>query len=254
MNYGFLVEGMTWSFSRVRAYLDCPYRFLLRYILCEPARDDMFFTSYGSFVHELIAGYLSGEYKKEDLVHIYARKFGDRVTEPAPTPAISARYYADGFNYFTDFDFPYTDIAAVEQKTKFSVNTHNFVGIIDCLAREGDDLILIDHKSRMLQKRSGKNPPLKRDAELDEYYRQLYLYCKPVYEMYGRFPKRLEFNCFRSGTLISEPFDAAKYSDTLAWFDNIIKEIAAKDDWPAKVDAFACANLCEMNGGCEYAE
>lgn len=248
---------MTWSFSRVGSYLDCPYRFLLKYILCEPEEKEMFFSSYGSFMHGLIADNLTGKCGADELFVRYLEGFDKNVRGEPPNQSIYGRYYTDGMRYCSDYGwrgFPYRDIEAVERRVFFNVYGRKFVGVIDCLAREGDDLILIDHKSRTLQPRSGKNPPLKRDEELDEYYRQLYLYCKPVKEIYGRFPKRLEFNCFRSGVWISEPFDEVKYWETLQFFANVILEISARDDWPHIDNPFVCRNLCEMNGKCEYCE
>lgn len=254
MNYGYLIEGMTWSFSRIGSYLDCPYRFLLKYVLCRPQKEEMFFTDYGVLVHELIADCLKGKYKKEDMPALYAERFDSEIKSPAPSQNIYDKYREDGARYFDRFDFPYEDILAVEKKVKFEVGRYKFTGVIDCLASDDGRLVLVDHKSRTLQPKSGKNPPLKRDAEVDEYFRQLYLYCKPVFETYGRFPDRLELNCFRNGNLISEPFDHDKYDDTLRFFSKTIDEIVARSDWPPSVDAFACKNLCEMSGECEYCE
>ena len=254
MNYGYLIEDMTWSFSRVGSYLDCPYRFLLKYILCKPQKDEMFFSNYGRFVHKLIAECLVGWTKKEDVAARYEEDFETEVKGEAPSQNIYGKYYTDGLKYFSDFSFPYAKIAAVEQKVRFDLGKYKFVGVIDCLAHDEGKLVLVDHKSRTLQPKSGRNPPLKRDEEVDEYMRQLYLYCKPVEEMYGRFPDRLELNCFRNGNLISEPFDLEKYKQTQKFFIDIIDGIAARSDWPPSVDAFACKNLCEMSGECEYCE
>lgn len=52
--YEHIIDQMTWSYSRIKAFDDCPYRWFLKYIKCEPG-SEMFFASYGSFMHELNA-------------------------------------------------------------------------------------------------------------------------------------------------------------------------------------------------------
>ena len=50
-DYAFILDEMTWSYSRVSTYLTCPNCFLLEYIL-KKASVDGAFGQYGKFGHE----------------------------------------------------------------------------------------------------------------------------------------------------------------------------------------------------------
>lgn len=53
VNYAPLIDDMVWSYSRIKAFEDCPYRWYLKYIKKFHGKD-MFFSSYGTFMHKLI--------------------------------------------------------------------------------------------------------------------------------------------------------------------------------------------------------
>lgn len=70
MKYSHIIDEMTWSYSRITAYEDCPYRFYLKYIKkIKGVRH--FFSDYGSFMHLIIQKFLTGELKKSELVGYY---------------------------------------------------------------------------------------------------------------------------------------------------------------------------------------
>ena len=48
MDYSYIVGQMTWSHTRLAAFEDCPYKFLLRYILDLPPGEH-FFSGYTPF-------------------------------------------------------------------------------------------------------------------------------------------------------------------------------------------------------------
>jgi len=85
----------------------------------------------------------------------------------------------------------------------------------------------------------------------DEYLRQLYLYAVPVAEQYGP-PGNLVFNCFRTGSMISEPFSQAAFEETIAWALRIIEDTLREKDWLPCEDAWKCRYLCDVAGECEY--
>ena len=49
INYAPLIDDMVWSYSRIKAFVDCPYRFYLKYIRHIHGKE-MFFASYGTFM------------------------------------------------------------------------------------------------------------------------------------------------------------------------------------------------------------
>ena len=90
--------------------------------------------------------------------------------------------------------------------------------------------------------------------ELDKYQRQLYVYASAVNQLYGRHPDFIEFNCFRTGTWISEPFQYERLLDTESWATRLINKITATDDWYANLDFWFCKQLCDVATECEYEE
>lgn len=212
----------------------------------------MFFSDYGSFMHELIAKYLRGSLDKDALLDAYLTGFKWNVVGKAPSSKVFANYFDQGFDYLANLNFPYKSPASVEQKVSFTVGDKPFVGIIDCVVRDGDDLVVLDHKSRSLKPRSGRATPTASDKELNAYLRQLYLYSIPVEQLYHAYPDRLEFNCFRTGQLISEPFRTEELEKTKSWALGSIDKITKNTDWSPKIDYWKCRYICGLGTECCY--
>lgn len=242
---------MTWSYSRINCFEDCPYKFFLTYVKC-CEEEKRFFASYGSFVHAIMASYLQGLLRKDELAQFYLLNFGKEVHGEAPSAKVFTNYFNAGYRYFSDCNFD-TNVIAVEEYMRFKLGEHNFVGVIDYIrVNEDGSLVLGDHKSKDLKPRSKKRVPCKSDRELDAYLEQLYLYCKPFKERYGRFPDYLEFNCFRTGVVITEPFDVEKYNVVINKFSAKPNSIALNEQWQPRIEYFKCKYLCGKNNSCEY--
>lgn len=252
ISYAPLIEGMTWSYSRIKTYEDCPYRWFLKYIRFPHFHGDgLFFAEYGKFLHELIAGYYSGEQNAAQTQLLYLEKFKDRVRGRPPTATVFQNYFSDGARYLRDIRPPPYPILAVEKQLSFHVSQYPFTGFIDFL---GDDsgLVVGDHKSRKFKPRSGRSPPTKGDLELDDYLRQLYLYSVAIESIYGSPPKRLCINAFRSGLMIDEPYREEAKDEACDWAKQKIEEITTKQEFDAAPEYFKCRYLCEMHHLCEY--
>lgn len=252
MNLRHIISQMTWSYSRIRCFEDCPYKFFLTYIRpCD--EEERFFASYGSFVHAIMALYLKGLLRKDQLALYYLLNFSKEVHGFAPNRKVFTNYFEAGYRYLSDCGFD-TNVIAVEESMEFEIGEHSFVGIIDYVRLNPEDgsLVLGDHKSKDLKPRSHKCKPTKSDAELDTYLEQLYLYCKPFKERYGRFPDFLEFNCFRTGVVITEPFEIETYNSVIDKFSVIPNNISMNTEWKPNLEYFKCRYLCGKSGSCEY--
>lgn len=54
ISYRPLIEAMTWSYSRLEIFDDCPYRWFLTYIHTPKLKkEDKFYAAYGLFMHDL---------------------------------------------------------------------------------------------------------------------------------------------------------------------------------------------------------
>lgn len=249
--YAPLIEDMVWSYSRIKTFYDCPYRWYLKYIrkLCG---ENMFFSDYGSFVHKLIELYYRGEKSQSQLCDMYLQSFKSHVKGRAPNQKVFANYFRSGFDYLKNFTpFPYNMIA-VEKRVDFLVDGIPFIGYIDFLGERDGELYVVDNKSKALKPRSARLKPTKTDEELDDYLRQLYIYSAAVEQELGRKPKHLCFNCFREQTLIEEPFREQAYAESKRWLSDSVAQITAETDFRPDIEYFRCAYLCEMNGHCEY--
>lgn len=253
MKYTAIIQDMTWSYTRLTSFESCPYKFLLTYIKRSP-KVPMFFSDYGTFVHKIIELCLTGQLPKEQLVPYYLENFRQEIKGQAPNTRTFDTYFHNGLEYLKSFSYPYPleNVIGVERHIDFDLDGHRFTGIIDSVVSEGDDFIIVDNKSRNLKHRSKRKKPTKSDEELDKYLRQLYLYSIPLVEEYGKFPKRLEFNCFREGQLISEPFVESAYEEAKQWALGIIHTIEENENWKPVQEFWKCHYLCERNCSCCY--
>lgn len=253
VSYEPLIRDMVWSYSRLKSFEDCPYRWYLKYIrFPKGKKKHMFFSDYGVFVHELIADVYSGKRSAQSAGTEYLLKFRSKVIGRAPNQRIFDSYFHDGLNYFRSCQVK-NRVLSVEDRNEFSVGGLPFLGIIDRLEEDEDGgIILVDNKSRNLKPRSTRKQPTKGDEELDSYLRQLYLYAIPVREKFGRFPKKLCFDCFRSQTRVEEEFLPEKLEETKAWVADTVETIAKEEEFRPNMEFFKCNYLCEMQGLCDY--
>ncbi len=228
----------------------CPYGFLLRYVK-RVKNKPRFFSDYGSFVHKLIEQHLRGLLKKEELVDSYLSGFRRQINGQAPNVKIFKNYFEQGYQYFSGIDFPYKSPIGVEQEVSFSIEDKPFTGVIDCVA-EDNGIVVLDNKSRSLKPRSNRKKPTAHDNELDSYLRQLYLYSIPIELLYHTYPDRLEFNSFRTGVLISEPFRKDEFDKSKDWALKSIDTITCNENWPPKIDYWKCRYICGLSDACCY--
>lgn len=250
--YSLITSGMTWSYSRITSFERCPYQFFLTYIRPQ-TQAPMFFSDYGSLVHEILGLFYEGKLKKEELVSSYLTNFFHRVRGRAPSSAVYQNYLQQGVDCLKAVQRPEEKILGVEQRVEFSVGDLPFVGFVDLILQDADGrLTICDHKSRALKPRSKSGKHTKSDEELDRYLRQLYLYSIPVTEQYGRKPDFLQFHCYRVGRTIREPFREPAFEDAKAWALETVQKINSETEWKPCIDYYRCRNLCGFHSFCEY--
>lgn len=253
----YLIDQMTWSHSRISSYLTCPYQFFLKYIEMEE-EDPMFLAQYGSFVHEILARYYSGEFSRADALDYYLTQFRSSVQGKPPSMTVFENYYTQGLDCVKRLS-PLVDsgieVLDVEHRFDFQIDGYPFVGIVDLMYRDSEgSLCIMDHKSRTLKKPSSRQKPTKTDIELAFYTRQLYLYSVPVAENYRKNPDFLTFNCYRSGEVIKQKFRFDAFEEAKQWALGAIHKIEEEKDWRPDLSWWRCKYLCGFGRSCEYAQ
>lgn len=250
--YSFILDGMTWSYSRIKTYEDCPYRFFLRYIYdCE--EKSLFFSSYGSFMHEILERFYLNKLTRDGASLHFLTNFNGKVVADAPSPSVYLSFFESGLDCLEKLKKPSGKVLAAEKPVRFSVGGYPFIGFVDLIVEGEDHSIEIwDHKSHPLKERSGRKKPTKTDQELDAYLRQLYLYAIPVCLEYGVNPSNLVFNCYRKGVLIREPFLQERFDEAKRWAISCIEQIKRAKSFPPDIAYFKCRYLCSVSDHCEY--
>ena len=249
VSYRPLIEDMTWSYSRIKSFGDCPYGWFCRYIRGEKEAP-MFYASYGSFIHSLLRRFYDGELSKEALPVEFLLHFSTEVRGERPAQSTVVKYIHSGHDYLKNFEpFPY-NVLGVEKELHFDLDGVPFVAYVDFIGEKDGKLVILDHKSRELKPRSGKKKPTAKDQELDVILRQLYLYAHGVRQISGDFPSLLCVNSFRNGNLIEEPFRESAYQESMDWAKREIEEISAEEDFRPQTDYFQCRYLCGFHHDC----
>lgn len=246
-----LIQDMTWSYSRLKAFDDCPYRWYLQYIRARKS-DERFYASFGTFMHKILERYYKGELSKEDMLVEYYRNFQYEVHGYRPKPATLQKYIESGADYLTSFEPLPWNTVGVEMRVSFSIEDKPFVGWIDHLGELCGDFYLTDNKSADLEPFSGRTKPTLKDKRLAETLRQLYIYSAAVEQTYGKLPTYLCLNCFRTRVFIKVPFDQKEYENAKKWALDTIERIENTEVFPPKQNPFSCFWICGVTKHCKY--
>ena len=224
----FLLDTMTWSFSRLNSFYNCPYEWKLRYIDCNKSENG-FFGEYGSLIHKILEKYEKGELSLFELNDYYEEHFSENV--------------------------PHDEVLGVEKEVRFQIAGKDFVGYIDLLLKEKETgkIIILDHKSASIKiLKNGKVS--KSDQEhVREFIRQLCLYAIPIIQEYGHVDE-LWWTLFKDRNWLKIPFNKEDYDEAIKWAEDTLILIEKEKDWlPNNSSSYYCNYLCgQRNHACEY--
>lgn len=249
-----------WSYSRTTCFDHCKYEYYLGYVVHD---DELylsewnFYAEVGSFVHEILAKIITGELNSEDSLDYYLDHFDEYVLYKTYPGAMNKTYESIA-DYFSNLDLSWLnryEVVGVEKRIRFKIGRSEFVGILDLLLRDKEDgrLVLMDHKSMPYPFKTDGGIKKNCEKSFSSYKRQMYLYCKAIYDTYGEFPKALSWNHFEDGGKIATiPFSESEYQESIDWFQNSVKRIKKEKDFEPSQDYFYCSNLCNFRNSCEY--
>ena len=186
-----------------------------------------------------------------ELADAYEAEYDEAVKHYFPPfpKGMAGQYYDEGLQYFRSFDGFGGDkeILSVEDKFELDIRGNRFVGIADLVLQDKKtgDIIVIDHKSKSMN--SMKKVQY-------ENTRQLYTYAAYVKERFGEFPTLLQFNMFRYGVNINEPFAMERYEETMDWIERTIAQIKAEREWRVSSSGYFCRFICSTRLHCPVGE
>lgn len=192
-------QGTDVSYSQVRAYLDCPWSYKLRYVdFWKGPRSPR--SAVGQSVHRTLEAYHREKASElERMLELYDENW---VHEGFPTPQEQMEWHAKGARiletYWTEDRNRRSEILHVEREFQFPLGPHTVRGIIDRIDRRpGGDVDLIDYKTF-----------LDGEPEIDPLGSlQLRIYGLGARECWGIEPAWLSLYFVSAAELVSVPCD-----------------------------------------------
>ena len=254
------INDMCWSYSRITCYHNCPYSFFLGYIVDDDDQylsEGNYYAEVGSFVHLILEKIFKGELSPDDALQYYVDHFDDNVFYETRQSAMDKTYELCA-DYFAEVDFNWLndyEILGVEKKIDIQIDKYRFTGFIDLLLKDKktNEIIVLDHKSSAYPfKKDGKTVLKKSESDFDKYSKQMYLYCKAIYDEYGEYPRWIVWNHFKDNKIAKIPFKKEDYDKAIEWFIEVIHEIEKDESFEPNLDYFYCTQLCNFRSVCEY--
>lgn len=257
MSYVKKLNKMTWSFSRLHAYEQCPYSFYLQYIEERDAESN-FYAENGKCMHETFEAVFSQKIPIEECTEFYISNM-ELVCE-TERQSVMNNTIEKCLEYLCEMRGVDTDkyeILGVEMKLEFHVEKYKFVGIADLviLDKSRGMLVLVDHKQAPhFMKKDGT--PLKNQLEnFISYRNQMYLYCIGLKEQYGLDVDKIVWHHFKDdGQLTIIPYSQEECDNTKEWALNLIEKIKKDKRFDSKESYIMCNSLCNFRNDCEYKE
>ena len=252
MSYEMILDEMTWSFSRLSSFDQCPYEWYLKYIEEAEQYNSGFFSSFGGFCHEILEAWLKGEHKTYELAEMFVSGYDEAIPN-AEDYSWNDGYFDSGAYFFTEGIETLSSylngkiVCGVEKEIHTTINDKPFIGYIDVLLRDNNGYIIVDHKSSKYPLKKNGEPLKGSENKWQNYKRQLYLYAKAIYEETGLYPTRLCWNFFRDGMIYEIPFNMNDYQEALNWAEETIEKIYSERKYEPNPDMFYCANLCDYS-------
>lgn len=258
------LNNTKWSFSTIHTYEDCPYCFY-----CKKLDDDKigipnFYAECGSFAHSILARIFSKEITIDDAIDEWINTYEDVICSDAKQ-STKDKKFEEFIDFLSELDLSFLDkydVLEIELKSEWKLGKYDMIGFIDMLIqnKETKEIILIDHKSLgKFMKKDGT--PLKNMlSSFEAYKKQMYLYCIPIKEKYGKYPIRIIWNHFFSKEVTEIPFKEEELVETKEWAKKTIGKILKDKTFEAycfndekhKDNFIKCTALCEFRTECEY--
>jgi len=254
MSYKKELDKMTFSYSRIHSYEQCPYSFYLKYIE-ERCGSGNWWAENGKLIHKTLEMYFKKELTIEEITEYYIKNY--KSIEYVTKSSTMDKGYYDCCKFLSEFDFDWFDnyeIIGIEDKCDFMVDKYKFRGFIDLVIKDKneDKITVLDFKSSQFPEKV-KGGILKSCMNnFESYKKQMYLYCKDIYTKYGSYPSEITWLHFRDSKFYTIPFNQEEYNNSILWAEDTIKKIYKDKTFVANKDFIQCQRLCDFRYTCEY--
>lgn len=255
MSYTKIFNDMTWSFSRLHTWEQCPYAFYLKYIEQRPGESN-YYAENGKCMHEVFQAILTNEIPLEECTKLYSRKY-DLICEKTKQ-SIMEHTYATCMDYLSVIDGiekKKYEILGVELKLTFKIGKYKFVGYADLVVKnkEKEEIILIDHKQATHFLKKDGTPLKSQISKFMAYKHQMYLYCKGLKECFHIQVDKIVWHHFKEdGKLTIIPFAKEDCEETMEWAVTCIENIKKDKSFVNHPTFILCSALCDYRNDCEY--
>lgn len=256
MSYTKQLNDMTWSFSRIHCWEQCPYQFYLKYIE-ERDGESNFYAENGKAMHELFECLLKEKMDIDRCTEEYEKRF-DLICE-TERQSIMDSTYEKCMNYLCEIE-PLEEkyeVVGAELELNFKIGKYNFTGYVDCVLRNKDngEIILVDHKQAGHFLKKNGEPLKNQEANFYAYKHQMYIYCKGLKECLGIDVNKIVWHHFKdNGQLTMIPFVQEELDNTEEWVIDCIEKIKKDKSFDAIEEFVMCKSLCDFRNDCEYKE
>ena len=144
----------TFSFSKLKNFGECPISYYKNYILHEKKNDKSGLSEFGTFCHKILEMYEKGQLEIWEMLSYYQDNFQTEVPSSFVVKMsdtfskdLYPYYYADGENYFTNFE-GYSNWEILESEYEFEIPITDYAlfnGKVDLIARSKKSGGLIIH-------------------------------------------------------------------------------------------------------------
>ena len=255
--YKEILDSVEWSFSTLHLYEQCPYAFYNKK-LCGEKGVNNFYAECGGYGHEVNEKIFKKESTVDEALNEWIEEFDCHVFEYVSESTKEKKFLAfcDYLAAFDETFFDKYEILGVEEEFHWKIGKYKCIGFADLVVRDKStkEIILIDHKSAppFFGK---KGQLLKAQTDnFESYSKQMYMYCKPIYEKYGEYPSKIVWNHMFDNTKTEITFSMEDYEKTLAWFKKTVKDIYNDKKFEACKNYMMCYQLCNYRLDCEYKE
>lgn len=258
-DYENILDKISYSFSTLHGYEECPYYFYLKKIEKNQDTKKNSYAEVGSYGHELLERIFTKKISPEEALEECSEEFEFRITEYMSEESLMKKYEAL-CQYLVNLDvdafFDAYEVLGVEKQFKWKIDNIKLIGFADLILKRKSDgvIILVDHKSSgHFMKADGITPLKNQEENLMAYTHQMYLYADAMKKTMGFYPDKIVWNHFLDGgkkSIIN--FDDHELASTLDWVRALIKIIYEDDVFDCKQNYMMCHVLCDYRDSCEY--